>query len=183
MTSKKKASVKNDMRYVRYVVSMYLRGKPELEEFREDLNQEGMMGLLLGRDKFDPKYGMDRDLYLSYRIKQSIQNYVNRSEVKHFSKPKSIESTQEESSYWDLNESVVSLEELEDTYSIPIDSDKLHEFTDAITMTVREQEALDAYLKTGSYVEVGKLMRISRERARQLVNSVINKCKETLDED
>lgn len=174
----KKASVKNDMRYVRYVVSMYLRGKAELEEFREDMNQEGMLALLDGRDKFDPKYGLDKDLYLAYRIKQGLQNYLNRVEVKHFSKPKPVDDTID-SPYWDIVEKPIGLDDLE-SHSIPIDTDRLHEFTDKILMTQREQEALESYLLCGSYQDVGTTLGVSRERARQLVTSVISKCKELL---
>jgi len=186
MSKGKKKSLKNDMRYVAYLVSMYLRGKSELEEFREDLNQEGMMALLLGRDAYDPTYGMDRDLYLAYRVKQGIQNYINRKELRHFSGPKPTEDeltgdTMESNPYWDLGPTE-RLEDLVDTNSTTIGADKLCHFTDNIEMTDREQEALDLYLTVGSYVDVGDTMGISKQRVEQLISSVIMKCRE-LEED
>ena len=179
---KNKVSVKNDMRYVSYVVSMYLRGKSELEEFREDLNQEGLLALLAARVQYNEKLGFPKDLFLHYRIKQSIQNYITRTEVKHFKgTPKdSLDDTLEDTPYWDLGDPTL-LEDLIDTNGTLVDGDRITHFLSRIEMTTQEEKVIELYLRIGNYSEVGENLGLSRQRVHQIMGIVIDKCKNLLD--
>lgn len=183
-----KQSVNNDIRYVRYVVSLYLRDKPELQNMREDLEQEGMLGLLKGRDDYDSSKGYDRALWLHYMIQNALKNYINRVEVRHFRTPKApVEEDREveeydadkveHSQYWDLADPV-ELEAICDDGWIPQEADRLHHFTERITMTDRSQEILDEYLRCGDMSETARIIGTSKQYVRKVINKIIKDCKE-----
>lgn len=194
-----KQSVNNDIRYVRYVVSKYLRDKPELETFREDLEQEGILGLLQAREDYDPKKStMDKALYLGYRIRQSLLDYLKRKEAKHFKSPRPeslLEDTPDtecdkygydinaamahESSAWDLSEHVEpdSLPKPEDT----IDTLVLYDLLSKAEISPRQKEILKEYLQCGDYAQVASILGISRERVRRSVNRIVEKCRQGVD--
>lgn len=164
-----------DIRYVRYIVSRYLRGKPELKDFRDDLESEGCLAFLEARDAFDPeKSSMDFELYVFYRVKQTIQNYVNRSEAKHFRRPPADHG----SPYWDLNEGVV-LEELPDDDE-PTDAEILKAILDICELSPKQREAVDTYIYYGTLEEAASVLGVSHQAISQRIALVIREAKDNL---
>lgn len=171
-----KQTVKNDRRYVEYVVTMWLRDKPELQEFQQDLIQEGMLGLIRGREKYREGSTVDKALWLNYQIRFALQKYIDRREVKHFRSLRPEDRSEEGSPRWDLPEAY-DVEQLKCPQK-PVDCDKLSHYTERIHMTPREEEILELYLKHDDYAEVARHVGISRERVRQIINSIITKCQQ-----
>lgn len=61
---------------VTYVVNRFYNKKKEHKDLREDLLQEGSLGLLSAIDGFDPELGFRFSTYAIWWIKQSISNYL-----------------------------------------------------------------------------------------------------------
>lgn len=79
--SKRELKLKNliavkNQKLVTYVVNKFYNKKKEHKDLREDLLQEGRMGLLHAIDKFNPSYGNQFSTYAILWIKQSINNFL-----------------------------------------------------------------------------------------------------------
>jgi len=61
---------------VTYVVNKFYNKKKEHKALREDLLQEGSLGLLSAIDGFNPELGFRFSTYATWWIKQSISNYL-----------------------------------------------------------------------------------------------------------
>jgi RNA polymerase primary sigma factor len=61
---------------VTYVVNKFYNKKQEHKHLRDDLLQEGQLGLLSAIDKFDPSLGWRFSTYGTLWIRQSISNYL-----------------------------------------------------------------------------------------------------------
>lgn len=70
-----KKLVENNINLVYYLIH---RKFSYLEE-DEDIFQEGVIGLIIGINKFDPERGFSLSTYVSYWIKKKIQDYLKRS--------------------------------------------------------------------------------------------------------
>lgn len=158
-----------EIQYVKYIVYRYLKGKPELQDFKEDLEQEGYLELLKAKADYEPaKATVDINLYVYYRVKQVLQNYI-RSEAKHFRKP----PADHESPYWDLPD-YIDVEELE-VYDDPDDLRDLVSILEQLDLTENQKEVIEAYLMTGSYTGAANRLSISRQRVHRLIQIVIKK--------
>lgn len=164
-----------DEGYVKYIVNKYLRRRPNLEEYRNDLLQEGLIALLRVDEDFDASYGVDKKLYAYYAIKRAIFVYI-RSEARHFKK----KDVDYESPYWDLTD-YQDVEDLVDLSLRPLDELRLHDITDKLTLTERQREVLNEYLRSGDYTECARSLGISRQRVHEIVSDIIEKAQKYLD--
>lgn len=67
---------KRNQPLVTYIVGKYYNHKSFHKKHREDLLQEGSIGLLLAIDKFDVERGFKFSTYATWWIRQTINNYV-----------------------------------------------------------------------------------------------------------
>lgn len=77
----KSKSIKNQLamknqKLVSYVISKFYNKKIEHREMREDLFQEGNIGLLCAIERFKPELGHQFSTYAVWWIRQSINNYL-----------------------------------------------------------------------------------------------------------
>jgi RNA polymerase sigma factor (sigma-70 family) len=72
---KNEIAIKNQ-KLVTYVVNRFYNKKKEHKDLREDLLQEGRIGLLSAIDGFKPELGFQFSTYATWWIKQSINNYL-----------------------------------------------------------------------------------------------------------
>lgn len=72
---KKKIAEKNQP-LVTYIVSKYYTNKPQHKPLRDDLIQEGNIGLLHAIDGFDPHRGFKFSTYSTWWIRQAVNNYL-----------------------------------------------------------------------------------------------------------
>lgn len=72
---KKKIAVKNQP-LVTFIVNKYYSGKPKYRDLREDLLQEGNIGLLSAIEGYDPNKGFKFSTYSSWWIRQAVNNYL-----------------------------------------------------------------------------------------------------------
>ena len=163
-------NIKEDMKYVDYVVNKYLKSHTYLWEFVDDLRQEGYMALVKGREAYDEGRDYDRTLWLHYKIKQGILDYLRSKELRHFTPPVDIPGH-----YGPVP--TTKLEDIIDPLWKPADSNKLSHYTERIDMTPRQREVLDSYLSTGSYSDTARSLSTSRENVRQVIDRIIEKCK------
>jgi len=117
---------------------------------------------------------MDFELYVFYRVKQAIQNHMNRNEAKHFRKP----PVDHESPYWDINEGTV-LEELPDDEE-PTDEEILKAVLDICELTPKQREAVDTYIYYGTLEEAALMLGVSHQALSQRLSAVISKAKDNL---
>jgi len=158
------------IKYVRAIVTTYLKGKSHLIQFRDDMEQEGLLALFKAEVEYNPsKSSMDKDLYLHYMVKQRLIDWV-RSETKHFRKPES-----EDTQYWDL-ESGGDPDTLRHP-QLPVDRNRLSDFLDRIELSESERVTVNMYLEYGEYSVVGRLLGTSRQNVRQVVDRVIQRCR------
>jgi RNA polymerase primary sigma factor len=61
---------------VAYIINKYYSGKKELKERREDLLQEGIIGLLSAIDGYKPDLGFRFSTYASWWIRQAVNAYL-----------------------------------------------------------------------------------------------------------
>jgi RNA polymerase primary sigma factor len=61
---------------VAYIINKYYSGKKELKERREDLLQEGIIGLLSAIDGYKPELGFRFSTYASWWIRQAVNAYL-----------------------------------------------------------------------------------------------------------
>jgi RNA polymerase sigma factor (sigma-70 family) len=73
--TKNEIAIKNQ-KLVTYVVNRFYNKKKEHKDLREDLLQEGRIGLLSAIDGFKPELGFQFSTYATWWIKQSINNYL-----------------------------------------------------------------------------------------------------------
>jgi hypothetical protein len=185
-----KQSVANDIRYVKYICSMYIKDKPELEVFREDLEQEGMMGLLSGRDAWDVSKGYDRPLWLHYMCMNAMKGYLRKAEIRHFKGAMpSVTSDSEEEHYdadveayrvesrWDL-EYTPSPDDLVSDSGYAQEDDRLHHYTDRVDISEYARSVLGFYLTCGCYTTTSKHFGVSRQAVTGVIENIIEKCKE-----
>lgn len=66
----------NNQALVTFIVNKYYSLKKEHREFREDLLQEGTIGLLSAIDGFDVQLGYKFSTYCSWWIRQAVNNYL-----------------------------------------------------------------------------------------------------------
>jgi RNA polymerase sigma factor (sigma-70 family) len=59
-----------------YIVNKYYSSKKEHKEKREDLLQEGIIGLLSAIDGFKPELGFKFSTYATWWVRQAINNYL-----------------------------------------------------------------------------------------------------------
>ena len=166
--------MKDDAKLAKYVVHMYIRNKPELEEYREDLEQEAWVGILECNGRYDKSKGSE-DLFRFYRGMNNVQKYVERNIQKHFNKPE----VDHESPYWDIVNAQLDPDELlspeTDKYKV-----QLMECLSGVTLSPKEQEFLELYLQENDVVSVATIMGISKQRAHELKTQVISKAKQAL---
>src|SRR4051812_20421339 len=77
----KNIEIKNEIllknqKLVSYVVNKFYNKTKEHLSFREDLLQEGLIGLLSAIDGFKPELGFQFSTYAIYWIQQSINNFL-----------------------------------------------------------------------------------------------------------
>ncbi len=72
---KNQIAIKNQ-KLVTFVVNKFYNKKNEHKELREDLLQEGRIGLLSAIDGFKPELGFQFSTYATWWVKQSINNYL-----------------------------------------------------------------------------------------------------------
>ena len=66
----------NNQALVTYIVNKYYNNKLAYKKFREDLLQEGTIGLMSAIDGFDPNKGYKFSTYGTWWIRQAVNNYV-----------------------------------------------------------------------------------------------------------
>lgn len=184
-----KQSLKNDIKYVEFVVEKYLRDKPNLRTFKEDMVQEGLLGLYAGRDRYD-KDGVDKALWLHYQIKFQVQKYIDRKEVKHFRKPYVHEYSPKEGEEYNVEDHIEHESctwDLQDGYSIPklkdenaplLDRDKLSYILEHITIHKKEREVLREYLRCSDYTTVASNLSVSRQHVSQVIKRIVGRCRQ-----
>lgn len=156
------------MSLVDFVVYKWLLSKPELEEFRQDLKQEGYECAFAAMETYDPKQG-DLKLYLDYRVRWSVAMYIRDRERKHFKK-----RPVDDGPFWDIALPV-------DIYDVPSQdhkADKRRELFEALAtvdLTPKEQEFLTEYLRTNELTTVAETMGISRQGAFHHWKSIVTK--------
>lgn len=57
-------------------VNSFIAIRPELKTYRDDLFQEGVIGLMKGTERFDPELGFAFSTYVMWWIKQSIGRFI-----------------------------------------------------------------------------------------------------------
>lgn len=68
--------VLNNQALVTYIVNKYYSSKKEHKKFREDLLQEGTIGLLSAIDGFNVELGYKFSTYATWWIRQAVNNYL-----------------------------------------------------------------------------------------------------------
>lgn len=68
--------VKNNQALVTYIVNKYYSSKKHHKEYREDLLQEGTIGLLSAIDGFKVELGYKFSTYATWWIRQAVNNYL-----------------------------------------------------------------------------------------------------------
>lgn len=65
---------------VHYVVHKFFKNRPEYQDRKEDLVQEGQLGLFEAIQNFDPERGFKFSTYATWWVKQSCSNYLSDSD-------------------------------------------------------------------------------------------------------
>lgn len=68
--------VRNNQALVTYIVNKYYSSKKEHKKYREDLLQEGTIGLLSAIDGFNVELGFKFSTYATWWIRQAVNNYL-----------------------------------------------------------------------------------------------------------
>lgn len=68
--------VRNNQALVTYIVNKYYSSKKHHKEYREDLLQEGTIGLLSAIDGFKVELGYKFSTYATWWIRQAVNNYL-----------------------------------------------------------------------------------------------------------
>ena len=163
-------STKDYIQYVKAIVATYLKDKPHLLQFREDMEQEGMVAIFKAeKDYSEYKGNMDKDLYLHYMTKQRVIDYV-RKETRHFRKP----MDEDGSSYWG-HEIVPGVDELMDMGDKGY-SPGLKDYLEKINLKPNEEVILESYLRLGEYRDVAKELGKSRQFITRVINRIVERC-------
>jgi RNA polymerase sigma factor (sigma-70 family) len=158
-----------DIEYVRFIINRIIALCPSFEEFRNDMEQEGMLAHIKATEDYDATRGsMDRDLFILYKVKWSALKYVQRREMPHF---KGTE-VDHESPYWDLEP--VSLETVDDR---PKAREELRDTLSGIDFTPRQNDVLKLYLQDKTLREIAVELGISLVRTKQLVDIIVHKAR------
>lgn len=68
--------VANNQPLVTYIVNKYYNSKTQHRKYREDLLQEGTIGLISAIEGFDPNKGYRFSTYATWWIRQAVNNYL-----------------------------------------------------------------------------------------------------------
>lgn len=68
--------VRNNQALVTYIVNKYYSGKKDHKKYREDLLQEGTLGLMSAIDGYKVELGYKFSTYATWWIRQAVNNYL-----------------------------------------------------------------------------------------------------------
>lgn len=166
--------MKDDVSFAKYVVYRYLRTKPELEEYRDDLEQEALIGLLESHGKYDPRKHKSKDLWRYYQAWHPMARYVARNIQRHYLVPEA----DHDSPYWGIEQDPHPDELMSPETDEP--RIRLMEVMLGVSLSPKEQEFLELFLYHGDLGLVSEAMGISKQRASRIYNLIISKAKATV---
>jgi len=135
---------------VAYIVSKYYSFKKEHKEKREDLLQEGTLGLLSAIDGFKPELGFKFSTYATWWIRQSINNYLlNVEPVIHI--PSHIRTAHNKLNRKLKEESLV-LKEMIEKYNS--DEDKKEQLKSDFDLSARMLNSITSAMNTRNLVSL-----------------------------
>ena len=145
--------------YLPLVKSVASRYKKEGVSF-EDLVQEGFLGLLEAKKRFDPSKKIKFSTYAFYWIKKKILEAIQKEKIQ------SLDSVE-------LNEEILESPIIEKTY----ESEDLGVFLDK-HLTPLEQKVFKLYFQQAKTLsQIAKELGIRRERVRQIKQLLLRKIK------
>jgi len=145
--------------YLPLIKSVASRYKKEGASF-EDLVQEGFLGLLEAKERFDPSKKVKFSTYAFYWIKKKILEAIQKERIQ------SLDSVE-------LNEEISESSIIEKTY----ESEDLEIFPDK-NLTPLEQKIFKLYFQQGKTLsQIAKELEIRRERIRQIKHLLLRKLK------
>ncbi len=145
--------------YLPLVKSVASRYKKEGVSF-EDLVQEGFLGLLEAKKRFDPSKKIKFSTYAFYWIKKKILEAIQKEKIQ------SLDSVE-------LNEEILESPIIEKTY----ESEDLEVFLDK-HLTPLEQKVFKLYFQQAKTLsQIAKDLGIRRERVRQIKQLLLRKIK------
>jgi len=145
--------------YLPLIKSVASRYKKERVSF-EDLIQEGFLGLLEAKKRFDPSKKVKFSTYAFYWIKKKILEAIQKERIQ------SLDSVE-------LNEEILESSIIEKTY----ESENLEIFPDK-NLTPLEQKVFKLYFQQGKTLsQIAKELGIRREKVRQIKQLLLRKIK------
>lgn len=155
--------------YVIGLVTQFLQKHPYLKEYRADITQEAFEGWLRATKDHKPEKGA-LNLHQRMGAEYAMRDF-HRGLIKSYP-PQVVE---EDSPYWDLGDSFC-IEEIPapetPNYS------ELHDILDRISLTTRQREVLDEWLRTGENLETARNLGVDEAYVRRTLAQVIEKAKE-----
>jgi len=142
--------------YLPLIKSVASKYKKEGVPF-EDLIQEGFLGLLEAKERFDPSKKVKFSTYAFYWIKKKILEAIQKEKIQSLN---SIE----------LNEEILEGSIWEKTYELNIFPEK--------NLTPLEQKIFELYFQQGKTLsQIAKELGIRREKVRQIKQLLLRKIK------
>ena len=171
-------TTKQTQRFVKSVVIKFINGRPHLEPFRQDLEQEGFIRYINRLGSWVPGSKVSEAQWMFYEVWNSLKKYVDRKEKPHFRKPEDPE--REGSPYWDL-EDIPDIEELIDDEPPVLKRIELMEVLSGVELSERQQEFLNVYCELGELNDTADRMGISKQRAQMLFTQIVSNAKKAND--
>ena len=158
-------------RFCSACVHKFLRGRENLSNLREDLEQEAYVAVLKAKEHYDESKGTDEKLYYDYQVRYALNKYVDRNEKPHWQEPMPPESP-----YWDL-EDVTEVEEIPDEDPNPGHRQLLLETLAGSEYTERQLEFIRTFCELGDMKLTWEAMGITKQRAHILFQQIVKKAK------
>ena len=152
----------------------FLKTRPDLEERRDDLEQEAALSILNALALYNPKAGMDKKLFVWFKVRNELKNFSTRQVQKHWTTP----DLDPESPYWDLED----IPEVEEIPSQDSSSEReLWDMTYGVEFTEKQQVVLDSFLETGEHKKSEEILGIPQQRISEIYSAIIKKIKKAND--